>query len=99
MTRESFVGELVAYKTGLYPHIDFWYSLPGNGAGGVLHVLLDDGNTDCDCGDFCREEGNTLGELLNDVIFLLTEEDRNRLINKFHGTEYEEEDVCPHCGR
>lgn len=26
------------------PIIDLWYALPGNGAGGDLHVELDDGN-------------------------------------------------------
>jgi hypothetical protein len=26
------------------PLVKQWYALPGNGAGGIFHVLLDDGN-------------------------------------------------------
>lgn len=49
--------------------IDAYYALPGNGCGGELHVVLDDGNYERDSIRFCiasaaRVESRWLGHVL-----------------------------------
>lgn len=40
-----------------------FYALPGNGAGGSLHVVLDDGNREDSSVDFCIEYAEKAGDL------------------------------------
>lgn len=55
-----------------------FYKLDGNGAGGSLHVVLDDGNWERDCVEFCRkwavDRNDIAGERFADLLLTLTDE-------------------------
>jgi hypothetical protein len=66
----EFIGDLVrAYYWG-----------DGNGVGGYLHIVLDDGNTDAVSINWCiaraESEGDLFGALLGRLLLTLPEEDR-----------------------
>lgn len=44
------------------PLVAAYYRKPENGAGGHCHVVLDDGNTDNGCIDFCLAECERAGD-------------------------------------
>ena len=54
------------------PLVQAYYAKPGNGAGGSLHIVLDDGNIETHFVEFCKEyalenndqDGVELAELL-----------------------------------
>lgn len=54
------------------PIVKAYYAKPGNGVGGSLHIVLDDGNIDTKSVEFCKEyarqnndsDGIALAELL-----------------------------------
>lgn len=58
-----------------------FYELPGNSCGGALHIVLDDGNIEDDCIEFCRRHCETqsdgFGVLLCDALLALTERERH----------------------
>lgn len=60
--------------------IEYYCELPNNEVGGYLHIILSDGNTEDSDIAFCREEcqihGDTLGELICDLLLQFTEEER-----------------------
>ena len=60
-----------------------FYAMPGNGVGGSLHIVLDDGNTDREsvewCHTYAREHGDKDGMALCDLLLTLTEEQREAL--------------------
>lgn len=64
--------------------IDAYYAMPGNGAGGSLHVVLDDGNYEREHVEFCRqyaaERNDLAGVQLADMLLSLTEDERYELL-------------------
>jgi hypothetical protein len=66
-------------KNSIKELISYYYQMPENGAGGYLHIFLDDGNTDYSslyfCQNECKEHGDTLGYFLCDVLLMFTEEE------------------------
>lgn len=65
------------------PLVDAYYALPGNGAGGSLHVVLDDNNVErrfIESGiEHARERDDLDGEWLARVLLLLSPSQRRRL--------------------
>ena len=69
--------------------IDAYYDLEG--AGGTLHVILDDGNYDDQCLNLCLEDakkyndywGITIGNLLLEF----TEEEREQIVERYYEIE------------
>ncbi len=59
--------------------IEEYYTFPGNLAGGSLHIVLDDGNTERECVQFCleyaRKENDTDGIALAELLLSLTDEE------------------------
>lgn len=57
-----------------------FYALPGNGAGGSLHNVLDDCNVGADSVEWCREyarkEGDEIAFWLAQVLLACSEDDR-----------------------
>lgn len=55
-----------------------FYGIEGNGCGGTLHIVLDDGNNDRDdirhCLSYARERGDLAGELFAEALLTLTDE-------------------------
>ena len=63
-----------------------YYTMDGMGAGGSLHIVLDDGNTEERHVEWCLEnscvtQNDLAGHLLAQVLLLFTEDQRDR-INK-----------------
>lgn len=46
------------------PLVQAFYKLPNNGAGGRLHIVLDDNNVDDDSVDFCLNEARMSHDIL-----------------------------------
>jgi hypothetical protein len=69
-----------------------YYRKPGNGAGGLCHVALDDGNLDDECLEFCLEEcrkGNDAdGEALMRTMKALPEFEREAVYESFHSRRF-----------
>ena len=70
-----------------------YYQLPGNEAGGKLHLILDDGN----CGDSamwvcikkCVEESDAMGLYIAAImLFVMTEEQREKFYCDVAGIDY-----------
>jgi len=70
-----------------------YYQLPGNEAGGNLHLVLSDGN----CGDSamwvcikkCVEESDAMGlYIAATMLFVMTEEQREKFYCKLHKIDY-----------
>jgi hypothetical protein len=63
--------------------VELFYTFPNNGAGGSLHIVLDDGNTGRDSVEYCltyaQREGDACGEALAKLLLALTEEERESL--------------------
>ena len=72
--------------------IDEFYRLPDNGAGGKLHVVLDDGNWERECVTWCRgkasEASDSAAVRMADVLLELTDDQ----LREWIGTGY-----CGHC--
>lgn len=64
--------------------IQSFYSEPGNGAGGVLHVVLDDGNIRdsdiCAALENARAVGNRLAEQIAESMLRMTPTQRRKLL-------------------
>lgn len=84
------VTERVVELPGLAARVDRlvedFYRMPGNGAGGSLHIVLDDGNVDEDSVRFCltyaRDRDDAVGVALANVLLSLTDDDRDAFIGK-----------------
>ena len=68
--------------------VDHYYSLPGNGAGGRLHVQIDDGNLeDCFFDDEtierARDQGDDLAVELLVLFASMSRTQRRKLCGKF----------------
>jgi DNA-directed RNA polymerase specialized sigma subunit len=66
-----------------------YYQLTNNSAGGNLHIVLDDGNTDDNFIDFCIESakvnGDNKGMLICEKLLKLSKKQRNILVNRHYG--------------
>lgn len=60
-----------------------YYSIDGNGAGGNLHIVLDDGNIEANhvewCKERCHEEGDLFGWRLATLLLQMSEDARQEL--------------------
>lgn len=75
-----------------------YYTKPGNGCGGSLHIVLDDGNTEPDhvqwCIDHAIETDDEDGVALATDLLALSQAQRDSVYARLHGhPEPEEEDV------
>lgn len=65
------------------PLVRAYYAKPGNEAGGSLHIVLDDGNVDDDCVEFCEkyatENGDEDGVALARILRRMSKTQRNKL--------------------
>lgn len=65
------------------PLVRAYYAIPGNGVGGHLHVVLDDGNVEDHFVQFCREDaiaaGDAKGLELADLLLLMSKTQRRVL--------------------
>src|SRR5689334_18313703 len=62
------------------PLVDDFYALPGNGAGGALHCVLDDDNYErCHIQSTIDENSDPTATLLARVLLLLSNSQRRRL--------------------
>lgn len=63
-----------------------YYYMNGNGAGGNLHIALDDGNLSFRSLEFCRDramsEGDAMGVLICDLLYGYTEEELDDMYEK-----------------
>ncbi len=63
--------------------VDRYYARPGNGAGGSLHVVLDDNNLETStvlwCAEYATERGDWSGARLARIIALLSMTQRRLL--------------------
>ena len=77
------------------PIVEAFYRLPGNGVGGVLHVVLDDCNTEDSSVRFCRDSAATdnppyfpgvdrPGLFLSDVLLAMSRTQRRKLAMSNH---------------
>jgi len=77
---------MIELKNNLSELIKYYYDLPDKGAGGYLHIVLDDGNVDYGCVLFCQDEceknGDTLGYLICDLLYEFTEDERSQMYKK-----------------
>ena len=81
--------------------IERFYELPGNAAGGSLHVVLDDGNWERDSviysRDWARRERDAAGEAFADLLLTLGDEQLHEyLCNGYdnNGNDYVGEHPC-----
>ncbi len=62
---------------------------PGNGVGGKLHIVLDDGNVNDDSVKFCRQEAEKIGDsdgvALADLLLRMSKTQRRKLSSQFYG--------------
>jgi len=67
------------FKPHIKELIAYYYQMPEKGAGGYLHIFLDDGNIDFGslnfCKNECEEHGDTFGYFLCDVLSEFTEKE------------------------
>jgi len=65
------------------PLVEAFYELDGNGAGGSLHVVLDDGNLEDDnikyCIKYAQERADHTAELLGQVLLQMSPTQRRRV--------------------
>lgn len=81
-------------KQQLIEAAKLYYRLPGNGAGGNLHLVLDDGNCDDSalwtCIRSCAKEEDGKGlRIVTTMLFTMTEEQREKLYCDVAGINYE----------
>jgi hypothetical protein len=55
--------------------------------GGCLHVVLSDGNTDCDCEDWCREQKDRAGVKVAQALQELSIQARDRVVQIINGDD------------
>lgn len=92
MNDEMFFDLCDAYATaGVKPRdvrdikalVDYFYGKPDNGAGGSLHIVLDDGNVEDSSIAFCRkwaaDRDDKMGVALCDVLVLCSQTQRRKL--------------------
>jgi hypothetical protein len=67
----------------ILPLANAYYAKPGNGVGGSLHIVLDDGNVDDGSVEFCRkfamEQGDDDGVALADILLRMSRTQRHKL--------------------
>lgn len=67
--------------SNFYKMIQYYYSLEGNGAGGNLHIVLDDGNIEDSSIDFCHgyasANGDEIGVGIANILKLIPEDVRH----------------------
>jgi len=65
-----------------------FYALPENGAGGNLHIVLDDGNVGFGSVEFCRREaaeaGDEVGTVLAELLLLMKESARHKVYSTWY---------------
>ena len=65
------------------PQIDAYYRKPGNGAGGCLHIFLDDGNIrDQDiqfCLELAKSKKDTDAVIISEILMRMSKTQRSRL--------------------
>lgn len=65
------------------PLIAAYYNLPNNGAGGSLHIVLDDANVERHHAEFCREyaleKGDWVGAALANILTRMSTTQRKKL--------------------
>lgn len=70
------------------PIIKAYRDTPGNGAGGSLHAIFDDGNIrDSDikwCIEYATKEGDKAGTELGQILLRMSKTQRNKLANMFY---------------
>lgn len=70
----------------ILPIILFYYTLPLNGAGGSLHIVLDDGNVDDGHIEYCikraNEKGDELGVYLGKALLTMSKTQRRKIYRK-----------------
>lgn len=63
-----------------------YYALEGNGAGGSLHIVLDDGNVETAdvkrCRDYAVECADWRGVILADLLLLMTRRQRHKVYGR-----------------
>ena len=71
--------DFAVLKPLLKDFIAYYYDMPEKGAGGYLHVVLDDGNFGysmiSSCQNDCEENGDTFGMFLCDLLLQFTDEE------------------------
>jgi hypothetical protein len=79
------LGEPLARAENLDELIDAFYLLPGNGSGGLLHVVLDDCNYETVHVELCRDEARTTGDehafWLAQILLAMTEHERCQILD------------------
>ncbi|OGO11234.1 MAG: hypothetical protein A2Y53_07615 [Chloroflexi bacterium RBG_16_47_49] len=69
----------------LVPLIKKYYAKPGNGVGGSLHIVLEDGNTQDvhvnKCLEWAKEQGDIDGIVLAELLLKMTRTQRGKLCN------------------
>lgn len=70
------------------PLVRAYYAKDGNGAGGSLHIVLDDGNVEDShvrfCLEFAREEGDEDGVRLAETLLQMSQTQRLKLYRASH---------------
>lgn len=65
-----------------------YYAIPGNGAGGCLHIVLEDGNiSDADvrfCADLAETKGDLIGHSLAVLLGRMSRTQRSKLRGQLH---------------
>lgn len=63
-----------------------YYELPGNGAGGSLHVVLDDGNIDSQSIQYCRaiaaDRGDWRALIIADLLLARSQRGRAKVVGR-----------------
>jgi len=69
----------------LIPRLKDYYAKPGNGVGGSLHIILEDGNTQDShvrmCLEWAKERGDADGVMLAEMLLKMTRTQRGKLCN------------------
>lgn len=65
------------------PIVKAYYAKPGNGVGGSLHVVLDDGNIETkfveECREYARQNNDSDGVALADLLLKMSYTQRKKL--------------------
>lgn len=73
------------------PLVEAYYRKPGNAVGGVLHIVLDDGNVKDDHVRFCLDEalldGDEDGAHLARLLLRMTKTQRSKIVATHRGGE------------
>lgn len=81
--------------TDILPAIAAYKATFGNGCGGSLHIVLDDGNVDDANVEFCRQwaqdRGDTAGEAIARSLLTMSKTQRRKIYHLFHGLPFPED--------